>query len=211
MGSSETDTLARYYEKPQHRVYLSGYWIYKYEVTIAQYKKYCLETGRRVPEAIRSKAGNYPVTNVTLYDAAGYAKWSGGSLPTEAQWEKAARGVDARIFPWGNSWDSSKCNGGDANGAKKVQPIGSYPTGASPYNCMDMAGNVSEWCADWYSEEYSFRSVSNPKGAKTGSHRILRGGGCYLTVHHFNRCAARRGDLPGNSSRNYGFRIVKQH
>jgi len=106
MGSSKYDR-----ETPQREVYLDGYWIYKYEVRVAQYRKFCQHTGREMPSPPSWRwADDHPMVNVTWDDAAAYTRWAGGRLPTEAQWEKAARGTDGREYPWGDDWDASKCH-----------------------------------------------------------------------------------------------------
>jgi iron(II)-dependent oxidoreductase len=165
------------YEKPQRRVYLDGYWIYKHEVTVTQYRKFCDETGHQMPEApLWGWQDNHPIVYVSWDDAVAYCQWAGVELPTEAQWEKAARGTDGRIYPWGNEWDASKCNNYNT-GPKRTTPVGSYPQGASPYGLMDMAGNVWEWCADWYDEkDYASAPGRNPQGPASGTWRMLRGG-----------------------------------
>lgn len=121
---------------------------------------------------------DYPMVNLSWYDAKRYAQWAGAALPTEAQWEKAARGTDGRIFPWGNDWDASKSSSSlwtDHPG--KPSLVGSFPTGASPYGCLDMAGNVYQWCADYYDPYYYHKSPkSNPTGPETGNTRVVRCG-----------------------------------
>ena len=165
-------------QKPQHKVSLDGYWMYKCEVTVAQYRKFCEATKREMPAAPKwGWIDTHPMVNVTWKDAADYALWAGCRLPTEAEWEKAARGTDGRKYSWGNDWDSSKCANSVGTGLNSTQPVGSYPAGASPYGCMDMTGNVWEWCADWYDENYYNNSPSrNPKGPTSGIARVLRGG-----------------------------------
>ena len=177
-------------QKPQRKVYLVGYWMYKYEVTVAQYRKFCEATKKEMPKAPRwSWKDDHPIVNVSWQDAVDYAKWAGVSLPTEAQWEKAARGTDGRIYPWGNKWDASKCASSVETLLKGTQPVRSYTSGASPYGCMDMAGNVYEWCADWYDPNYYKNAPSrNPKGPSEAvkftipqvgdvpGARVLRGG-----------------------------------
>jgi len=101
---------------------------------------------------------NQPIVGVSYYEAEAYAKWAGKRLPTEQEWEKAARGTDGRFYPWGDEFDSSKCNS-NASGIEKTTPIGSYPQGHSLYGCQDMAGNVQEWCASWYDQSKNFRMV----------------------------------------------------
>ncbi len=196
-------------ELPQHAVALSGYWVYKYEVTVAQYRKYCAETGRQMPKAPESGwLDDHPIAYITWREAANYATWAGLSLPSEAQWEKAARGTDGRIYPWGNDYNRSKCNR-RANGLMRTEPVGSYPEGASPYGCMDMAGNVWEWCSDWYSKDYYSKSPAiNPTGPERGGYRILRGGK-WRTLTRYYRCSSRLSYPPSYRSYSIGFRLVQ--
>jgi sulfatase modifying factor 1 len=188
-------------ERPQRKIYLDGYWMYKYPVTVAQYKKYCDATvktfsptwGQGMYADPKGDEGAYAV-QMSWYEADTYAKAIGAALPTEAQWEKAARGTDGREYPWGNKWDSTKCVSMEETLYKfssGFKPVGSYPQGASPYGVMDMAGNVWEWVADWYSYEYYKSSpAKNPTGPATGSHKVLRGG-CSLYDERLSRTAAR--------------------
>jgi len=177
-------------EKPVHTVSLNKYYIGKYEVTNAQYKKFCDATGHAQPSQ-PSDPGfsglsnyftnypNYPVVNVSWNDAKAYCDWAGLRLPTEAEWEKAARGTDGRKYLWGNTWDAAKCNSSERGDSYEyTSPVGSFPSGVSPYGCYDMAGNVWEWCNDWYGENYYANSPSsNPAGPASGDDRVLRGGG----------------------------------
>jgi formylglycine-generating enzyme required for sulfatase activity len=205
MGSKEGEGYAS--EHPQHKVYLDGFWIYKNDVTVAEYRKFCEATGRTMPHAPGwGWKDDHPVVNVAWDDAAAYAGWAKVHLPTEAQWEKAARGTDGRIYPWGNDWDKTKANSVDS-GLKATTPVGSYPGGASPYGCMDMAGNVWQWCADWYDDKYYANSpAKNPAGPATGTFRVLRGGSWYFSDNC--RSAFRFNFIPSGRLNFIGFRCV---
>ena len=218
-----TDKPERFgHEQPQGRVRLDGYWIGRTEVTNAQYRHFVQATRHRgAPHYWKrgqfpSGLEDYPVLNVYWEDARAYCEWAGGRLPSELEWEKAARGTDGRRFPWGDQWDRKRCRNLEiVTGrsyatdkewqgaiAERFRPnddvrggsaaVGSYPAGASPYGCLDMAGNVAEWCADWYDGDAYSRYVNGdvtppPKGTD----RVLRGGSwCFHSPCHF-RCADR--------------------
>ncbi len=188
------------FEKPEHKVYLGAYWIGKYEVTFEQYDKYCDETGKEKPSDEGWGRGKRPVINVSWEDATAYCDWlnkkTGAkfTLPTEAHWEKAARGTDGRKYPWGNTKDKSKCNSLES-GLKMTSPVGNKPAGKSPYGCFDMAGNVCEWCSDLYS--------------KIGSDRVLRGGS-WDSIALFCRASYRRGYPPASRWNVAGFRLARE-
>lgn len=206
MGSTDADKEAAEHEKPQQQVYLDGYWMYKTEVTVAQYRKFCQATGRRMPDAPGwGWQDTRPIVNVSWDDANAYAQWAGAALPTEAQWEKAARGTDGRIYPWGNDWNGTKC----IQSRRSPEPVGYLPAGASPYGCLDMAGNVAEWCADWYADGYyKIAPVRNPTGPVTGNLRVLRGGSWYINGDDNFRCAFRGCNTPTKCCFNLGFRCA---
>lgn len=207
MGSSSGNSD----ESPQRSVYLDGFWMYKNEVTVAQYRAFCQTTGRSMPDAPNwGWQDTHPMVNVSWHDSTAYASWAGGSLPTEAQWEKAARGTDGRLFPWGNVWDISKCaNAGNSSSGTK--PVGSYPSGVSPFECMDMAGNSWEWCKDWYSDTYyQIAPGRNPLGPVDGNYRVMRGGSWLDGAGASSfRCSFRTFNLAANRYISIGFRCVK--
>ena len=219
-------------EHPQHKVYLSEYFIGKYEVTNEQYKKFCDATGysRRSDPGFKGMENyfieypNYPVVNVSWEDAAAYVTWAGLRLPTEAEWEKGARGADAREHPWGdeepdepNAGGFYRCNyAGTGDGYEYTAPVGSYDRGRSPYGCMDMAGNVWEWCGDWYDKNYYSLGAArdkgrapdrNPQGPNSGASRVVRGGGWFGGSWHL-RSARRRGLHPSVGFSTCGFRVA---
>ncbi|UCE42318.1 MAG: formylglycine-generating enzyme family protein [Candidatus Aminicenantes bacterium] len=180
-------------EKPLHSVYLDGYWIGKFEITFDQYDRFCEDRGIAKPEDEGWGRDRYPVINISWEDAMAYCRWLSKEigydfmLPTEAQWEKAAKGTDGRTYPWGESLpsdDRANFNEGSANFVKHTTPVGSYPEGSSPYGVLDMAGNVYEWCLDWYSSANSSSYIKkNPRGPKRGTYRVLRGGSWYGSSH----------------------------
>ena len=211
-------------QRPQHKVYLDGYWIDKTEVTVGMFKKFVKETGYITsaekrgggkpwkdgpkedewpivsgidwlhPREIDKDADDdHPVVQVSWEDAMAYAEWAGGTLPTEAQWEKAARGTDIRKYPWGDEFNGAYLNYGDSlcpvkrwrdieynDGYSFTSPVGIYSKGSSPYGALDMAGNVWEWVYDWYDEDYYENSpYKNPTGPETGRVKSMRGGSWY--------------------------------
>ena len=170
-------------EKPVHTVYLDAFWIDKTEVTNAQYRL-CVQAGVcAIPIGKYFDNSNYtdhPVVYVYWQDANNYCSWVGRCLPTEAEWEKAARGTDGRTYPWGEGLDCSKANYYWCGKFNEISPVGYYPQGASPYGVLDMAGNVWEWVSDWFSSGYYNQSPSsNPQGPASGDTHGLRGGSWY--------------------------------
>lgn len=214
-------------EQPVHTVELDGFWIDRTEVTNGQYQS-CVNAGGCTP-AQRSGGGeaadaNHPVVNITWAQAQAYAAWVGGRLPTEAEWEYAARGPEGRWYPWGNEPDGKQLNycgddcwlppglsittdtGGD--GWEMTAPVGSYPSGVSWCGALDMSGNVAEWVADWYGDYTAERQV-NPTGPSSGENHVIRGGD-WASWRWDSRCASRsQGLLSLDFAEMYlGFRVV---
>ncbi|MCX6343506.1 MAG: formylglycine-generating enzyme family protein [Armatimonadetes bacterium] len=236
-------------EMPQRSVTLRAYSIGKYEVTRGQFRKFMKAGGylkkaywstagwkwkiskkRSTPAYWAAKqtwingksftqTDNHPVVGVTYYEAEAFCNWAGGHLPTEAQWERAARwtGTHANIYPWGDEWASGNCNslcdnnsaGGGKNGYQTAS-VGSFPSGKSPSGCQDMAGNVWEWCKDWHNSTYYANSPKNdPQGPASGGYRVLRGGS-WGDAESSCRCACRGfGSKPSESDVISGFRLAR--
>jgi formylglycine-generating enzyme required for sulfatase activity len=219
MGSSDSDDAnADGDEKPMHSVKLDEFWIDKYEVTNADFAQFVEATGYQTDaekeglsktwrDAAEDK-DNHPVVYVSWNDAVAYCQWLGKRLPTEAEWEKAARGTDGKIWPWGNDWDEDSVNSKDA-GPGHTMAVGSYPDGASPYGAEDMAGNVCEWVTDRYQWDYyqAAPDHNNPQGPNQGASRVVRGGSWALP-QGLTRCASRFGFLPWVRRDDLGFRCA---
>ncbi len=223
---------------PAHQVFLDSYYIDKHEVTFQEYEKFIqaggyqkrefwtedgwkfirqnqiagyLVMGQKGAEMLVQKlynAPDQPVIGVSWYEADAYSRWAGKRLPTEAEWEKAARGPKGFLYPWGNEMNFANISYRVTNG-KRTVPVGSFPSGASPYGVMDMAGNVWEWCSDWYDETYYAKSPSkNPQGPVSGTHRVLRGG-AWGSNRMQLQSTYRYYDQPTYRGFNVGFRCVK--
>ena len=218
-------------EHPQHRVTLDEFWIDRTEVTNEQYRQ-CVEAGAcDAPTSCNwgwsiyddGEKGDDPVLCVNWHNADAYCGWAGARLPTEAEWEKAARGTAGQVYPWGDQFDGSRVNSCDVSceddradgdwddGYARTAPVGSYPAGASPYGALDMTGNVLEWVADWYDADYYRASPGlNPQGPATGNYNgyngnVLRGGSWYDTQEGVRSAARNRLD-PFGVTDNIGFR-----
>ena len=181
MGSNDGD----YDEAPEHQVYLGTYYMDRYEVTQAEYDRFVKATKRGKPfvpvfddDPSKIIKPEYAAMGMSWSDAAGYCQWAGKRLPTEAEWEKAAKGEGARRYPWGNSIGPQYANlEGEEDGYKYLAPPGRFEAGRSPYGLYDMAGNVAEWVADTYDDKYYAKSpYRDPKGPQEGQNRLIRGG-----------------------------------
>jgi formylglycine-generating enzyme required for sulfatase activity len=237
MGSSDDDPAAGKDEKPQHELTLPTYWIGKTPVTNAQFRPFVEGDGYTNPDYwsdegwqwrekhdqtqpflwhdSRWNGAAYPVVRIAWYEAMAYTAWLSAQtgedyrLPSEAEWEKAARGPDGRIYPWGNQWEAGRCNSEDA-GKQLTTPVGSYPAGASPYGALDMAGNVWEWTSSQY-RSYPYdpndgrEDISNPAQKRF----TLRGGSTWRD-RTYVRCAARDRVNPnfGGGIIGYGLRVL---
>jgi formylglycine-generating enzyme required for sulfatase activity len=176
-------------DSPRRDIYLDAFYLDTYEVTVARYAQFLAATGNvRLPDEWPGdstlQVNDCPVVGVDWQDANSYCRWAGKRLPTEAEWERAARGSDGRKYPWGNDVPSA----GQARFGQPSQnevyrdgvaQVGTHATDQSPFGVYDLAGNVSEWVADWYADSFPRAEVRNPPGPETGTAKVLRGGGWY--------------------------------
>jgi formylglycine-generating enzyme required for sulfatase activity/WD40 repeat protein len=242
-GSTDADSQALDDEKPQKTITLDAFWIDKTEVTNAMFAAFLNEEANQIEAggpwldveiengfieetdghwAPRDGFSNFPVVYVTWYGARAYCQWAGGRLPTEAEWEKAARGVDGRIYPWGGDDENGNyLNFADVNisvvdwgdkehddGYAGLAPVGAYPDGVGPYGALDMAGNVWEWISDWYGENYYDQKLDIiPQGPDDGELKGVRGGSWYDKAE-FARSAYRAGFRPTAATDQVGFRCL---
>ena len=213
MGSPEGDPD----EQPAHKVLIDAFYMDKYEVTVKQYAAFLQESGGDRPSEWKTmnKTANQnrPVMGVDWSEASRYCKWAGKRLPTEAEWEKAARGTDGRLYPWGNDPPTAlHANHGkkEWNNHEALVPVGKLEDGKSPYGIYDMAGNVWEWVSDWYDNDYYKNSPSqNPTGPPTGGFKVIRGGSWNTSARNL-RAADRYFDPPSFRSQYVpGFRCAK--
>ncbi len=216
LGIKDYHEMAGEESFPEHMVFLDGFYIDKYEVTIERWKqfvdatKWKPEEGTNAPTwvgpELKPEEARLPIASVTWKAAQQYCNWAGTQLPTEAMWEKAARGTDGRWYPWGNEKPDPKIHGVISLGAGLPGPqiVGSYPKGASPYGAMDMAGNVYEWTSEWV-EPYP----NNPEPSGSWGHKyvVLRGGSFYHTLHSY-RTSKRFGFEENETYFHVGFRAA---
>jgi len=164
-------------EQPVHQTALDAFWLDRTEVTNGQFARFIRRTSHPAPGAWGAYAAGrdvHPVVEVTWHDAVAYCRWAGKRLPTEAEWEYAARGSDGRTYPWGDVWDRSRANS-RASGIRASTPVGAYPAGASPFNALDLAGNVWEWTASLY-RPYPYAATDGREVLGASGLRVARGG-----------------------------------
>jgi len=201
--------------RPVHRVELDAFYMDVHEVTVGQFREFVNQSGHKYggnwdSVAKYSPGDGYPMVYVSCSDATAYAKWVGKRLPTEAEWEYAARGgLVGKRYPWGDEITHDDANYSGTGGKDKWKyssPVGSFA--ANDYGLYDMIGNVYEWCQDWYGSDYYSKSpAKNPLGPDTGSYRVLRGGFWNYSPDHL-QVAARNYDSPTNRANILGFRCV---
>ena len=215
MGSKDDNSLAYDGERPQHTLDLPAFWMAQFPLTNAQYAQFVSEGKHPVDDWSEKK--NHPVVNVSWNDAIAYCKWFNEQnkielqehgltlhLPTEAQWEKAARGEYGNEWPWGNEFDQNRCNS-DEGGKNGTTPVDAYPSGASPYGVLDMVGNVWEWThTSW--KDYPYKADDGRESEKESGSRVLRGGS-FDDVHRLVRCAYRSDYDPDLRCYDLGFRV----
>lgn len=227
MGSgSEKDPEPNAWERPQHGLYLPDYRIARTPITNAQYAAFLQDTGHRRPKRWRSNKPargkeDYPVVYVSWHDAVAYCRWLSETagriyrLPTEAEWEKGARGTDGRLYPWGGGWEVGRCNTAES-GENGITPVAAFPAGASPCGLLDMAGNVWEWTAslwgsDWFEPAFAYPYDPNDGRENLEASdevcRVMRGGSFAYSAD-LARCACRHRNFPQSYSDGIGFRVV---
>lgn len=212
MGSAPNPTLAWFEqgvdEAPQHRVKLPAFWIDRYEVTEAEYATFVQQAGHQAPRLWAGRPvrrDDHPVGDLSWDDADAYCSWAGKRLPTEAEWEKAARGEDGRLWPWGSEYRAGTANLQDS-GRDDTSPVGSHPNDVSPYGVYDMAGNVMEWTASWY-EPYPGSTLARPDFGQ--KYRVLKGGAWTTPPLPFSRAANRHAIAPKWDHPHFGARCAK--
>ena len=218
MGSDPSrDNFAQPDELPQQRIYVSEFWIGKYGITKAQYAAYA--RANNVSFESSTDKDDYPAVRMAWPEAVAFCIWVSQMtgrhvrLPTEAEWEKAARGTVGQLYPWGDEWDRTALNCNDGGVGEVTSVVKHSPVGDSPYGVADMAGNVWEWTADWYgANAYAERAntdseARNPIGPVCGTHRVMRGGSYYFRQGG-TRAARRFKYIPASRCYDIGFRVV---
>ena len=202
---------------PRREVYVDAFYLDQHEVTTARYARFLVATGSVQPpdgwdDPDRARGADLPVIGVDWNDAAAYCKWAGKRLPTETEWEKAARGADARRYPWGSEPPTATLanfqNFAPRPYARGLDPVGAHAAGRSAAGIDDLAGNAAEWVADWYSEAFARGDVRNPKGPPTGQGRVIRGGGWRDSAERIT-ATARAYANPSTRAEDIGFRCAR--
>jgi formylglycine-generating enzyme len=209
-------------EQPIRQVNVDAFWIDETEVTVAEYTQ-CVRAGACAVPTVGMYYNygilgreNHPINGVDWFSAEAYCAWEGGGgkrLPTEAEWEKAARGMDARTYPWGNAPGPSCTHvvmdeGGNGCGLESTWAVGQKPLGVSPYGALDMSGNIWEWVSDWYAPGYDPADTDNPTGPETGRYRIVRGGPWYSNNPEYFSATNRYDSVPTIADFTQGFRCA---
>lgn len=201
-----------------HRVHVDAFYLGRFPVTQQLYQAFVDATGHPAPADWREGChlellADHPVVNVSWYDALAYCRWLSAEqsqiyrLPTEAEWEKAARGSDGRPYPWGHEFDKTRCNTAEG-GSGRTTPVDAYPGGTSPYGVLDLVGNVWEWCSTLYAD-YPYRAEDGREDLSASGWRVLRGGS-WFDMEWGARAARRLSGQPDLGSRNTGFRVVRE-
>jgi formylglycine-generating enzyme required for sulfatase activity len=215
MGSDKNrDPLANDNEIPQHEIALPGYWIGRYPVTVAHWRDFIQSSGFKCEEKSLGNLDNCPVTDVSWDDAMTYCHWLSEktglhvTLPSEAEWEKSARGTDGRVYPWGNEFNGSNCNSQESSVGEKTEVKKYDPQGNSLYGCADMAGNIWEWTRSLFQPKYPYKFDNECEDIKSTEKRITLRGGSYVNSAEFVRCAMRMENGSSDRDNIIGFRVV---
>jgi sulfatase modifying factor 1 len=201
-------------EKPEGQIMLDAYWIDRHEVTYGSYLAFVSATGHRKPISRYVKhfeklsGPTQPAVYVSWEDAQEYCRYRGARLPTEAEWEKAARGTQGLLWPWGNEDKKGWANTGNQDAVEMTAPVESFVNDRSPFGIYDMDGNAMEWVADWYQEDSYKETQPNPKGPADGLYKVIRGAS-WATTGHETRVTIRLKMIPDFRDTTIGFRCAK--